>query len=1399
MGNRITVGERHPDPDQPLIRHGQDYRVLRPALLMDANRDCSAVAYDARGLVAITAVMGKPEDDPRQGDLLEGRPDLSEAEIAAYLADPAAHSHALLGRATSRLVYDLFAYANSKDAAQPQPAVACAIVRETHDADLQPGQRTRLQRTFTYSDGFGRMIQKKIPAAPGPVPERDPVTGRITTITTAAGERPEMTGPEQNPRWVGTGWIIYDNKAKPVRQYEPFFTGTHHFEFDVRIGVSPILVHDPLGRVVATLSPNHTYTKVVFDPWRQESWDANDTVLMDPALDRQIGGFVRRLPPGEYRPSWHDQRASGELGHWEQDAARKAALHAGTPTISHTDSMGRTFVAVAHNRSVLLRGSGTGVPADAPPADEWFKIVTILDIEDHPREVIDPKGRVLARFDYDLLGRRIHQATMDAGQRWVLADAAGKPFYSWDSRGYRSRLTYDALRLPMATRLTGGSGPEALIVRTVYGEAAADAEKLNLRGRIFQAFDQAHVATCQAYDFKGNMLTGLRQLVADYLKLPDWSADVPLDGSVYRTSTRYDALNRRVEETRPDATVIRYEFNEAGQLARIGANLRGDSAATVFVARADYDARGQRILTVYGNGVQTTREYDPVTFRLAHQVTRRNPATFPQDCPQPALGAWPGCHVQNLSYTYDPVGNITHIRDDAQQTIFFRNRRVEPGADYTYDATYRLIRARGREHLGQGGRDDRRLPPSALEDFRSTIEQPSDGNAMAGYIEDYQYDPAGNLLSLHHGSADARHPGWTRRYSYADPSQLEPGQTNNRLTSTSTGTNTATYRYAGSAGRHGNITAMPELPALQWNPMDQLAATTKQVVTTGSTPETTWYVYDAAGQRVRKVTDRQAAAGERALRRKERIYVGDYEVYREYLPDGTTVALERETLHIKTGGQRVALVETRTQGEEPGLPARLTRYQFTDHLGSSVLELDDDAGVLTYEEYFPYGSTAYQASAKETDTPKRYRYLGMERDEETGLDYHGARYYAAWLGRWISADPAGLKGGINYYAYAADNPVALVDTGGTQPDPPEANNPELMCTWRYDTPVPDRASLGHNVQRDHPIQVSLRSEQRTSPSGVEYYNRSVSAQQGELTILAETGTGYFHTEVGRLQRLINLRVRSGLITSESQLIEETRAAYKQAAATAGVTVVESELDAALISNLASLSGQTSSELKAMGVLASDFPDEAAFDQAFYDPDVVAPTGDGLASVQASTPATPEVVTAAPEAKAPTGQLASSDAELASTAAADTGAELGPVVSSSQGDLASFSAGETGSLLSTGGSALSKAGGAAMFGVGVYFAAKGADEAQARGDDVGATLSWLTAVPHPAVSLPAAGLKATWDAEMAVASHIHECQGVPLADAMGEIDPGDPIRLKCAEFYPERYRPTFDEVMKANGF
>lgn len=989
------------------VRSENDYRVMQPRLITDPNGNRAAVAFDALGIVVGTAVMGKENEN--LGDSLDGfDADLDEATVKAHLQDPFADPLDILKRASTRLVYDLHLYQRTGSASNPQPSVVYTMARETHDADLQPGEQTKVQHSFSYSDGFGREIQKKIQAEPGPVVE---------------GE------PEVAPRWVGSGWTIFNNKGKPVRQYEPFFSATHQFEFARRVGVSSILFYDPVERVVGTLHPNHTWEKVIFDPWRQEMWDVNDTVLVaDPKSDPDVGDFFSHLPDPDFLPTWYAQRKTGALGQLEEAAARKAAVNANSPAVTHADALGRTFLTVVHNKFKY-----NDAHPDDPPAEEFYCTRVLLDIENNEREVIDAKDRVVMRYDYDLLGNRIHQASMEAGERWMLNDVAGKPIHAWDSRNHQFRTTYDQLRRPIDSLLRESSGDELLVGRSVYGESRPDPEASNLRGKVVQVFDQAGVITSDEYDFKGNLLHGHRQLASDYKTVLDWSAEVPLEADTYTSRTRYDALNRPTEMTTPDKSVIRPGYNEANLLERVEANLRGEQDKgepvwTPFVTDIDYDAKGQRTLIDYGNGVRITYAYDPLTFRLVRLLTRRSAEAFPDDCPQPPPTNWPGCQVQNLHYVYDPVGNITNIRDDAQQTVFFRNKRVEPSADYTYDALNRLIEATGREHLGQVGAA---VSPSSYNDKQRVgiLFSASDGQAMGRYLERYVYDEVGNFKEMIHRGSDPANAGWTRAYEYDEPSLLEPAKQGNRLTGTIVGATTETYSVGGNGyDAHGNMLRMPHLQIMQWDFKDQLQMTQRQAVNADEEEgarrqgERTWYAYDANGQRVRKVTE--SAAGQI---KDERIYLGGFEIYRKPGAD----ALVRETLHIMDDRQRIAIVETRTQGNDD-LPARLIRFQFSNHLGSASLELDEHAQIISYEEYTPYGSTGYQAVRSQTETPKRYRYTGKERDEESGYYYIGARYYCPWLARWTRPDPAGTQDGPCLYAYVQNNPVRRVDPDGRQ-------------------------------------------------------------------------------------------------------------------------------------------------------------------------------------------------------------------------------------------------------------------------------------------------------------------------------------------------------------------------------
>ena len=593
LGNRVSAA--------------YDYRLLQPFRMTDPNGNRAEVAFDTLGLVAGTAVMGKVTET--KGDSLVGfGPDLTSQQLQAFLADPLGNAALLMGRATTRIVYDFNRYRTMQ-----QPVFAATLARETHASDPLPPGGLKVQVGLSYSDGFGREIQKKIPAKPGPVPKRD-ANGRIIV---GRDGHPEMTPEDVVPRWVGSGWTIFNNKGKPIRQYEPFFTDTHGFEFDVRIGLSPVLFYDPVQRVVATLHPNHTWEKVVFDPWRQEIWDVNDTALVaDPKTDPDVGEFFRRLADTEYMPTWYGQRHGGLLGPREQAAAFKTAVHSTTPSVSHADALGRTFLTIAHNRFAR----------DGAVIEEKYPARVVFDIEGNQREVIDAKDRVVMRYVYDMLGKAVYQASMEAGERWMLNDVAANPLYAWNSRNHQFRTAYDFLRRPTDTFLREDAGAELRVERTVYGENQPNSEARNLRGKVAQLFDQAGVITSHEYDFKGNLLSNERQLAREYKTTLNWSVSVPLEAQTYRSRTTYDALNRPVTLTTPDQSVVRPGYNEANLLERMEANLRGAAVVTHFVTNIAHNPKGQPTLINYDNGVRTAYEYDPLTLRLAHLKTLRGAA-----------------------------------------------------------------------------------------------------------------------------------------------------------------------------------------------------------------------------------------------------------------------------------------------------------------------------------------------------------------------------------------------------------------------------------------------------------------------------------------------------------------------------------------------------------------------------------------------------------------------------------------------------------------------------------------------------------------------------------------------------------------------------------------------------
>jgi RHS repeat-associated protein len=1071
LGNTVTV-ERF------------DYRVLAPLEMTDPNDNHSAVAFDALGLPVASAVMGKQGTE--SGDDVTGfQLDVPVGEVENFLTAAYDQSQPAqwLGNATARSVYDFGMHVATDGTVTygVRPASACGIVRETH---VKAAGVTRIQVGVEYSDGMGTMLVKKAQAEPDP------------------------DSPLPNPplRWIASGKTVLNNKGKPVKKYEPYFSQTEHrfdpTEAESGIGVTPVMYYDAVGRLMRTEMPDGTFSRVEYSPWHFKSFDANDTVL-------ESQWYADRNPLDPTEPLPRDLLTGAFLSTADQRAAWLAAVHSDTPAQTHLDSLGREAIAIAHNR--VEDATGMLVFGGHNWRDERYLTFTRFDAEGKPLWVRDARSNLVMQYlwpakpdhdeprvsrdfsptgnpnndigprvpAYDIAGNLLLQHSMDAGDRWMLNDAAGKPMCAWDGRGHAFRTEYDALHRPLRIIVTGADPNEPdrgiCVERFIYGEQHPEDVQRNLRGKVFIHLDQAGVVTSDQHDFKGNLLQGTRRLAREYKGVADWKcietalpADATgklplaaldgvltplLESETFTSNTTFDALNRPVQlvaphSDRPGATlnVLQPGYNEAGLLERVDGWLQQPDAPVAlldpgtatqhFVANIDYNAKGQRLLIQHGNGAETRYRYDPETFRLVHLYTRRG-ASFTNDCGNPVpppdtlaapeeLPAGRQGGLQNLRYTHDPVGNITDLRDDAQQTIFFAGQKVEPSAAYEYDALYRLLTATGREHVGQNA------SPQVDEDDSPRMNQPlpTDGTAMRNYCEAYEYDTVGNILAMLHQAGPKG--TWTRRYDYE--------ATSNRLRATSLpgdGAGRFSAKYAHDA--HGNMLRMPHLPTMEWDFRDQLSATQRQVVNDGP-GEKTRYVYDSAGQRVRKVT----ALATGALK-DERIYLGGFEVYREYGPSDGGKTLERETLHVMDDKQRIALVETLTI-EDSSLvphPSSLTRYQFGNHLGSASLELDDQAQIISYEEYHPYGTTSYQAVRAGLETsPKRYRYTGKERDEESGLYYYGKRYYSHWLIRWCSADPLGLQESTSLYDVVRQNPVKFVDLDG------QAERPSLLETAR---------------------------------------------------------------------------------------------------------------------------------------------------------------------------------------------------------------------------------------------------------------------------------------------------------------------------------------------------------------
>ncbi|CAI8708996.1 insecticidal toxin complex protein TccC [Pseudomonas sp. IT-P44] len=607
------------------------------------------------------------------------------------------------------------------------------------------------------------------------------------------------------------------------------------------------------------------------------------------------------------------------------------------------------------------------------------------------RNHFDPAGRLFASWDprlwgtapkpnlentFDLQGRALLVDSVDAGWQLSLMNRADAACSFWDGRGGQRHSEFDELQRPTAVTEQMAHELPRVSERFTYGDARDERAAHNQCGQPIRHDHPAGRRSFCDYGVGGSLLAEQTRFLRD-LELPDWSsefAEAELEDEVFETTWQYGPVGEMHCQTDAMDNVRSFAYDRAGQLRETRLKLAASlEDPRLLVSEIRYDAFGRGVSERAGNGVTTIARYAGEDGRLLQL----------QSCDVD------GKPLQNFSYGYDPVGNITFIEDLAQLTRYFNNQRIDPVCRYGYDSLYQLTEAIGSE-VSQ---------PSygpALPTWQTT---PLDPNQLRNYTQTFNYDAAGNLQTRHHSGAETfeMFTATGSNRSAADKGNLVDGFDAN-----------------------GNQLELLRGQKMSWDVRNQLSSVT-MVKRDDGPDDTECYCYDSPGHRLRKV--RLTLAAHRTLRSETR-YLPGLEIHRD-----KATGEERHVVSVEAGRGQVRALHW-----VDGLPRDVRndqlRFCLSNHLNSSTLELDEQGRVLSREVYYAFGGTALWAGVSEIEARyKTIRYSGKERDA-AGLYYYGYRYYAPWLQRWVSPDPLGRINGLNIYNFVGGRPVLNVDIDG---------------------------------------------------------------------------------------------------------------------------------------------------------------------------------------------------------------------------------------------------------------------------------------------------------------------------------------------------------------------------------
>ncbi|MGX1187887.1 insecticidal toxin complex protein TccC [Pseudomonas sp. F-14 TE3623] len=612
--------------------------------------------------------------------------------------------------------------------------------------------------------------------------------------------------------------------------------------------------------------------------------------------------------------------------------------------------------------------------------------------------VIDGRGLPIRQIAYL---RTIADETATALITCQQHDAAGRLVAQWDPRLSKPNLTtvyglggaplkVDSVDAGWRLSLSGLAGEELQRWdqrgnhwRTTYDEQLRVAAIEENAQPNVERFTYANASDDPGHNLRGQLLEHTdpsgTQHIASYSLHGESRRETRTyidDAQTYTSHQNWSPLGAVLSQTDAGGHRKQSGYDIAGQLEQVSLQLAESSEPDPVMIDIRYNAAGQVIEQWAGNGVVSRSTYDPADGRLI---------TLKAGKPGEALR-------QNLTYCYDRMGNVLRIEDHTLSTVYFANQQVDGHRDFTYDSLYRLHSASGFEaqtpHLQPG------LPE---------LIQPIDPGRRYRYTEHYEYDSGNNLIKLRHvrdGNTFTRRmridPASNRgvRWEEGDPEPV----------------------FDELFDPHGNqLQLQPGTQALNWNARDQLTKVTLLQHSSGLPDDEETYRY-SQGERVYKSHVSHTPS---VTHRREVLYLPGLEIHRR--SDG-------QHLHVIVlpGARCLHWISARPDG----IKDDQLRYSLDDHLGSCTLELDRDGDLITHEFYYPYGGTAWWATRSVLEAGyKTIRYSGKEMDA-SGLYYYGARYYAPWLQRWISVDPAGYVDGMNLYEMVGSNPIGYVDWEG---------------------------------------------------------------------------------------------------------------------------------------------------------------------------------------------------------------------------------------------------------------------------------------------------------------------------------------------------------------------------------